>query len=189
MIKDKRVFGRPKIKQWKTVNSQLPPWLGIWLWKGLFLNTVHRWDAKNAEFTFFLFSFERKENKNHKPYGKITILLEYMLLIAMLWFLRITRAYIIFFSALLRPVECGAYSSGVSRKKNIHFLCVLCDSAVNYYVFAWPFYPPYFILVSNYLKTLYIWKNPMPLSLQKGRWCRSPPIPNYLTAILTVYLW
>ena len=47
-------------------------------------------------------------------------------------------------SALLRPacpvgsenrtgVECGAYSSGVSRKKNINFLCVLCVSAVNYY--------------------------------------------------------
>jgi len=25
------------------------------------------------------------------------------------------------------------YLTGVSRKKNIHSLCVLCDSAVNYY--------------------------------------------------------
>jgi hypothetical protein len=30
------------------------------------------------------------------------------------------------------PVECSAYSSGVSRKKNISFLCVLGASAVNY---------------------------------------------------------
>jgi hypothetical protein len=75
-----------------------------------------------------LFSFERKENKNHKPYSKITISLEYMLLITMLCFLGITRAYIVFFSALLRPVECGAYSSGVSRKENIFFLCELAPS-------------------------------------------------------------
>ena len=34
-----------------------------------------------------------------------------------------------FFSALLRPVECGAYSSGVSRKENIFFLCELCGSS------------------------------------------------------------
>jgi hypothetical protein len=33
---------------------------------------IHRKDAKDAEVTF-LFSFERKENKNHKPYGNITI--------------------------------------------------------------------------------------------------------------------
>ena len=37
--------------------------------KGLCLNTiVHRKDAENAEYTLFLFSFEWKENKKHKPY-------------------------------------------------------------------------------------------------------------------------
>jgi len=39
----------------------------------------------------FLFSFERKENKNHKPYGNITILFEYILVIPLLWFFRITK--------------------------------------------------------------------------------------------------
>jgi len=39
----------------------------------------------------FLFSFERKENKNHKPYGNITILFEYILVIALLWFFRNTK--------------------------------------------------------------------------------------------------
>jgi hypothetical protein len=33
------------------------------------------------------------------------------------------------FSALLCPVECGAYSSGVNRKGNRFFLCDLCGSS------------------------------------------------------------
>ena len=32
-----------------------------------------------------------------------------------------------------RPVECGAYSSGVNGKQKIRNLSVLCASAVNYY--------------------------------------------------------
>ena len=38
------------------------------------MNTVYCKDAKNAKFTSFLFSFERKENKSCKPYGNYTIL-------------------------------------------------------------------------------------------------------------------
>jgi len=34
---------------------------------------------------------------------------------------------------LLRPVECGAYSSGVNGKQKKRSLSVLCASAVNYY--------------------------------------------------------
>jgi len=56
--------------------------------------------AKNAEFTFLLFSFERKENNNHKPYGSITILWEHFHLMTLLSFLFSIRAYIFFFSAL-----------------------------------------------------------------------------------------
>jgi len=34
-------------------------------------------------------------------------------------------------------VKYEVYLTGVSRKKNIHSLCVLCDSAVNYYLFLY----------------------------------------------------
>jgi hypothetical protein len=47
-----------------------------------------------------LFSFERKENNNHKPYGTITILWEHLHLITLLCLLLGFRAYIFFFSAL-----------------------------------------------------------------------------------------
>jgi len=36
-------------------------------------------------------TFRTQENKNLKPYGNITILFDYILLIALLWFLRITK--------------------------------------------------------------------------------------------------
>jgi len=40
------------------------------------------------------------------------------------------QGFAFLFFALLRPVECGAYSSGVSEKqKNIN-LCALCAFAV-----------------------------------------------------------
>ncbi|PXF56633.1 MAG: hypothetical protein C4B58_12675 [Deltaproteobacteria bacterium] len=37
-------------------------------------STFYRKDAKNAKFTSFLFSFERKENKSYKSYSNYTIL-------------------------------------------------------------------------------------------------------------------
>ena len=37
------------------------------------MNTFHRQGAKNAEFILLLFSFERKENNNHKLYSNVTI--------------------------------------------------------------------------------------------------------------------
>jgi len=41
---------------------------------------------------------------------------------------------VIFFLLFADPRGIGGvYLTGVSRKKNIHSLCVLCDSAVNYY--------------------------------------------------------
>jgi hypothetical protein len=46
-----------------------------------------------------LFSFERKENNNHKPYGYKKILWEHLHLITLLCLLLSTRAYIFFFSA------------------------------------------------------------------------------------------
>jgi hypothetical protein len=82
--------------------------------------------AKNAEFTFLLFSFDlpsrsygkagRKENNNYKPYGTITILWEHFRSITPQYFLPNIRAYIFFFSAL-----------SAERKKNL--LCELCDSS------------------------------------------------------------
>ena len=41
---------------------------------------------RTQSFFSFLFTGERKGNKNQKPYGRITILLEYMLVIALPWF-------------------------------------------------------------------------------------------------------
>jgi len=61
-----------------------------------------------------LFSFERKENNNHKPYGCKTILWEHLHLITLLCLLLCIRAYIFFFSAL-----------SAEKKKNL--LCELCD--------------------------------------------------------------
>jgi hypothetical protein len=68
------------------------------------------WQAKNAEFTFLLFSFDlpsrsygkagRKENNNHMPYCTIIILLKHFHLITLLCFLFNFMAYIFFFSAL-----------------------------------------------------------------------------------------
>jgi hypothetical protein len=60
----------------------------------------YRRDAENAEFTFLLFSFERKENNNHKPYGYKKILWEHLNLITLRCLLPSTTANIFFFSAL-----------------------------------------------------------------------------------------
>ena len=56
-----------------TINSQLPPlkkvaWRVAWMvtLKGSLYEYCLREDAKNAKFTSFLFSFERKENKSRK---------------------------------------------------------------------------------------------------------------------------
>jgi hypothetical protein len=57
-------------------------------------------ETRRTQSLLFLFSFDpaeksgtfrTQENKNHKPYGNITILFEYMLLIVLLWFFRITK--------------------------------------------------------------------------------------------------
>jgi len=42
--------------------------------KGFLQKIIHRRAAESAEFTFLLFSFERKENNNRQPYGEINIL-------------------------------------------------------------------------------------------------------------------
>ena len=44
-------------------------------------NGTHRRDAEDAEVTFLLFSFERKENNNYKPNGDTTILSKFTLLV------------------------------------------------------------------------------------------------------------
>ena len=86
------------------------------------MNTVYPKATRDANFISLLFSFERKGNKSYKSYGNYTILFVgiYVLWMIMLWFL---RKHILL--CLPCPVECEAYSSGVSRE-NIFFLCELC---------------------------------------------------------------
>ena len=76
------------------------------------MNTFHRRGAKNAEFIFLLFSFERKENNIHKLYSNLTILRKYVLLCDLLWLFRNSRGQIFFFSAL--SAEKKAYISSAN---------------------------------------------------------------------------
>jgi hypothetical protein len=78
------------------------------------MNTFHRRGAKNAEFIFLLFSFERKENNNHKLYSNVTILRKYVLLYALLWLFRNSRAQIFFFSALSAEKKTYVSSANIA---------------------------------------------------------------------------
>jgi len=50
------------------------------------LTALSKVEGQSTLSLLFLFSFEGKENKNHKSYDNITILFEYMLLITLRWF-------------------------------------------------------------------------------------------------------
>ena len=65
------------------------------------MSTFHRKDAKNAEF-FLLFSFERKENNNHKPCGNITTFWEHLHLITRCAFYKHQGVFLFLFCPLSR---------------------------------------------------------------------------------------
>jgi len=110
----------------------------------IYLSPLRRKERK--VYLLFLFSFERKENKNYKPYGDIIILFEYMLVITSRhgFFASPKRSAFSFLpsSALWNacPVEFrsadlpwripqgGPIPPGSAEKK-IYFLCEPCASS------------------------------------------------------------
>ena len=98
-------------------------------------------------YLLFLFSFERKENKNYKPYGDIIILFEYMLIITSRhgFFVSPKRSAFSFLSSSALwnacPVEFrsadlpwripqgGPIPPGSPKRNNKNTLCELCVSS------------------------------------------------------------